>query len=203
MQLKFHTYKFKVYLIILFLTGSFFSIDIYSEEKISIDERPFLPIWCNHVQGFESDPRTIQFMNQIGEENWIHLHHYCYGLVQIFRSHRIGISLSERYSHLARAVDEISYVLRFASPTFAWRPELLTKRGLALLFMKKHHEASDDFKTAIKENANYWPPYGYLADLYLEQGKVDKAKSILKTGLEINPNAKGLKNRIATLEKNQ
>lgn len=200
---KFLSYNFMAHLAIIVFTGFFFSKNAYPEVKITIDERPFLPVWCNHVQGFESDPRTIQFMNRVGKENWIHLHHYCYGLVQIFRSHRIGITLEQRQFHLGQAVNEINYVLKNASTRFVWRPELFTKRGLAFLLKQDYRNAENSFEDAIKENAKYWPPYGYLADLYLEQGKTDKARSILETGLKVAPNAQGLKNRMVKLEKNQ
>lgn len=173
-------------------------------QKITPEEWPFMPAWCKYTQaGREStvspSPQAQVLIGQMGKEGWMAVHHYCWGLAQLYRSHGVGLSQTEREFFMKSAVKEIDYVLANSPRNFMLRPELLTKRGSIFLMLKEYVQAEVNLKTAIKEQASYWPPYGYLSDLYFEQGKVLEARTILEKGLKIAPNAKGLKARLAKL----
>lgn len=172
---------------------------------IQPEEWPFLPTWCRYTQdaGESISNPSIQaqgLISQLGKEGWSAIHHYCWGLVKVFRSYKIGITEEERHYWLSSAIGEIDYVLRNSPPNFVLRPELLTKRGHILLMLEKYVEAEKDLKAAIKEQTTYWPPYGYLSDVYLKQGKTGEARMTLEKGLKIAPDAKGLKNRMIQLK---
>lgn len=178
-------------------------------ETVKPEEWPFLPVWCRYTQAINPynqesvtnpSPNARVLIQQLGEQGWKALHHYCWGLAKIYRSHTIGITEQQRDFLLNSAIGEIDYVLVQSPKDFILRPELLTKQGSILLMLKKHQKAEDKLRSAIREKADYWPPYGYLADIYLEQGNPIKARSILENGLKIAPNAKGLKNRLKNLE---
>lgn len=174
-------------------------------QKITPEEWPFMPPWCKYTQaGREStvspSPQAQVLITQIGKEGWAAVHHYCWGLAQLYRSHGIDLSQTEREFFMKSAVEEIDYVLANAPRNFILRPELLTKRGSILLMLKEYVQAEVNLKTAIKEQATYWPAYGYLSDVYLKQGRIDDARSILAKGLKIAPHAKGLRNRMAQLK---
>lgn len=197
----------------LLICASLLATPLVSEGKRSRsthftpEEWPLLPTWCNYTRAGGEDEFNLSaeakiLVTKIGREGWSHLHHYCVALVNIFRSHNIGITEKERENWLKYAVGEIDYVLRNSPKNFILRSEILTKRGYVLIRLKRYAEAEKDLQTAIKEQPNYWPPYGYLADIYNEQNQIEKAKAILEHGLKISPNAKGLKDRLTKL-KNQ
>ncbi len=204
LSLKLKNRIFRISLLV-FLCLTMFSDNLWAYYQD--DEWPLLPTWCRYTQagasiGFTLQSKQVQdFISQVGEETWLHLHHYCNGLLRIHQSYGINITEPQRQATLERAVGEITYVIRNAPSNSIFRPELLTKRGQVYLRLKKYFEAERDLQTSIKEKPDYWPAYGYLSDLYLEQGKLDKARLILETGLKVAPDAKGLKNHIQQLNK--
>jgi tetratricopeptide (TPR) repeat protein len=182
----------------------------FSTSTVELDEWPFLPAWCRYTQtenpytpketAVSPSPKARELIAMVGMKGWKALHHYCWGLAKLHRSYKIGITEEQRKFLMGSAISEIDYVLRHSPSDFILRPELLTKRGSILLVFGKYAEAENNLKTAIKEQATYWPPYGYLSDVYLKQGRVDDARLILEKGLKIAPNAKGLRNRKAQLK---
>ena len=183
------------------------SAEYPNDSHIQPDEWPFLPTYCLHTLATgeslgSPSPQAQIIIAQIGMKAWTSIHHYCWGLAKIYRSHGIGLTTQERDFWLKDAISEFDYTLKHLSPNDSslLRPELLTKRGTILLKLKSYREAEENLRDAIKIKADYWPAYGYLSDLYIELGDIEKAKSILEGGLKISPNAKGLKIRIKNLE---
>jgi tetratricopeptide (TPR) repeat protein len=195
----------KIAIVIGLLIFSQSATSQFSTSKVEPDEWLFLPNWCKYTQAGKENAGSPSaqaqiLIAQIGKNGWIHLHHYCWGLAKLYRSHGIGLTEEQRKFLMSSAISEIDYVLRNSPSDFVLRPELLTKRGSIFLMLQRYTEAENDLKTAIKKQATYWPPYGYLSDVYLKQGRVDDARSILEKGLKIAPNAKGLKNRLVRLK---
>lgn len=205
----------KLFLIIILIifSGASAQDNLGLTVRIKKEEWPFLPVWCRYTQAaspykepenaVNPSPQAQILIQQIGKKGWEALHHYCYGLAKIYRSHTIGLTEQQRDFLLNDSIGEINYVLENSPADFILRPELLTKQGYVLLMLKKYREAEDKLRSAIRENPNYWPPYGYLADVYIEQNNMIKARSILENGLKIAPNAKGLKIRLANLNNHQ
>lgn len=179
--------------------------------SIKEEEWPFIPGWCDYTQyGRKKDfyinaPANIEFlMNKVGKKYWMHIHHYCMALVNIYRSHGANLDEYQRKAELSTAIGGIDYVLERIPKDSIIRPELLTKKGYVFLRLKNYFEAERTLRTAIdagKMIEVYWPAYGYLADVYLAQGKADKAREILQEGLKVAPNAKGLKIRLVAISR--
>lgn len=195
-------------LVIGFLAFSQKAASQFSTEHIEKNEWPFLPVWCRYTQVgpnpytrgeniVDPSPEARKLIAMLGKQGWSALHHYCWGLAKLHRSHRIGLAPKERTFLMKSAIDEIDYVIQHSPRNFVLRPEIITKRGYILLMLGQYVEAEENLKTAMKEQPTYWPPYGYLSDVYLKQGKTDEARAILQKGLKVAPNAKGLRNRMA------
>jgi|APTNR8051073442_1049403.scaffolds.fasta_scaffold03595_9 tetratricopeptide (TPR) repeat protein len=178
-----------------------------SSEYIKKEEWAFLPKWCQYtMDGPHSGTKQSKALfSQLGipEDKPVPLHHYCRALVSIFRSHAIGIKQTEREFHLQQAVHEIDFTFEWLPPNFSLSSEMLTKKGHALLMLNKYKQAEESLHEAIKQQPKYWPPYGYLSDVYLQQKQTEKAKAILRNGLKVAPDAKGLRNRLAKIEKSE
>ncbi len=50
------------------------------------------------------------------------------------------------------------------------------------------------------ECAKHWPPYAVMSDYYKKKGDLKNAREVLEKGLLASPDAKALKERLATLD---
>ena len=178
--------------------------------EIAPEEWPFLPTWCRYTQTDNPygpkesvnspSPKAQQLIDGIGREGYANLHHYCWGLAQLQRSHNTGLSQAQRQFLRQSAIRDIYYVLNNSPRNFVLRPELLTKTGLIFFMLGDYGKAERALTTAISEKPGYWPPYGYLSDVYVKQGRPDKARKVLQDGLRVAPGAKGLQTRLQALK---
>jgi tetratricopeptide (TPR) repeat protein len=168
-------------------------------------EVALLPRFCTFTQLFRD---KVPGGNNTAEvERWYaelgptfhHLHHYCWGLMKTNRATLLARSGQVRQFYLGDAIKEYDYVIERAPPTFVLLPEILMKRGMNLVQLKKGPVAVFDFKRAIELNPQYWPPYGQLADYYKDIGNHSEAREVLEEGLKNAPNAVGLTRRLAEL----
>ena len=194
---------------ILMLINIFFS-NTSKGYSIDDEEFAFIPEYCDYTQYGRlkelrhNPPKNIKpLIDKVGKENWEHIHHYCMALVNIYRSYKVGLVEYQRRGELFTAIGGIDYVLKNSSRDLVIRPELLTKKGYVFILLNEYSQAIEVLNAAIEEGKQrgvYWPSYSYLADAYLAQGQIDKAKAILEQGLKIAPNAKGLRKRLFSIE---
>lgn len=165
-----------------------------------------LPPYCPHTQiiskvygrqqaASKYDAQTKPFVDIYGSDFW-HLHHYCFGLVNVIRSYATPES---REFNLSKSIFQFDYVLKAISPNSMLRPELHLKRAQSLVLMKRGGEAVADFKKAIALKADYAPAYAYLSDYYKSSGEKNLALTTLEEGLTKVPSDRSLLKRYAEL----
>ena len=168
-------------------------------------EVAMLPRYCTYTQLFRDKVPGGNNMAEV--ERWYtelgptfnHLHHYCWGLMKTNRAILLARSGQVRQFYLGDAIKKYEYVIERAPPSFVLLPEILMKRGMNLVQLKKGPVAVFNFKQAIELNPQYWPPYGQLADYYKDTGNLTEARQVLEEGLKHSPNAVGLTRRLAEL----
>jgi tetratricopeptide (TPR) repeat protein len=174
----------------------------------TIAEMRLLPPYCpdtqiiSRVYGRQQAPskyddHTKPYVDLYGADFW-HLHHYCFGLVDVVRSYRI-FDRKERDGKLKKSISEFSYVLRGVSPNSILRPELHVKRAQSLILLGRGGEAVADFKQAMALKRDYAPAYASLSDYYKEAGKKDLALTTLEEGLTQSPGDRTLLRRYSSL----
>ena len=152
-----------------------------------------LPSYCA-VKVRDNNPQTTQvWINQMGRENWVHIHHYCGGLLALHKYY--GQNAYEQGRSLSGAVWEFDYVLKNTLPDFYLRPDFHYNRGRAFRLQGKTGPALTDFMKAIELSPGMPSASIELADLYKKQGKKDLAFNTVKKALESNPANKGLRRR--------
>ena len=167
-----------------------------------------LPPYCPHTQVISTeygrkqsagayDAKTKPFVDMYGSDFW-HLHHYCFGLVNVLRSYTSGDAKSREFN-LSRSIFQYDYVLKRITANSMLRPELHVKRAQSLVLMKRGGEAVGDFKKAISLKANYAPAYAYLSDYYKSSGDKNLALKTLEDGLSKVPSDRSLLKRYADL----
>jgi tetratricopeptide (TPR) repeat protein len=180
----------------------------YPENFMSFDPREvaLLPAYCKHSEyfrqkvpgGFDAEP-LARWRATIGP-SFIHIHHYCFGLLKTNRALFLTKTEQFRTFYLASSLQEYDYVLDRVPDDFVLKPEILTKRGESYVLLGKGPVGVLDFERAIELNPTYWPPYAQTSDYYKSVGNIGKARAVLEKGLEQSPDAQALKRRLAELE---
>lgn len=183
--------------------------DIKNDSRIpTLAEMRLLPPYCpdtqiiSRVYGRQQAPskhdaHTKIYVDLYGADFW-HLHHYCFGLVDVVRSYRI-FDKREREGKLKKSISEFDYVLRGIRPGSILRPELHAKRAQSLVLLGRGGEAVGDFKKAIALKPDYSFAYASLSDYYKETGKKELALRTLEEGLAQSPTERSLLRRYESL----
>lgn len=166
----------------------------FTEREISM-----LPDFCRHKLARDAqkevDPAdTARFQELLGR-TYLHLHHYCYGLVFTNRAKLARVTASERNSLLSQSIGEFDYTIRNSTVDFVLLPEMLTKKGENLLRLRRIQEGVSTLQSAIQTKPDYWPPYAVLSDYFKANGELDAARGWIEKGIAASPGAKALESR--------
>ena len=164
--------------------------------EMSKEEYQLLPAYC-HSQGnvepkfHNRDASEAKWSARLGQD-FLHIHHYCWGMVSIARSYRAGLPAGKRAFYLGRAIDDISFSLNRASPDLVLLPEMYTRIGEAFLGIRDDKNAEAAFRKAMEANPAYWPPYVWWSQRLLTQGKTREALVLAEEGRKNAPGSKAL-----------
>jgi tetratricopeptide (TPR) repeat protein len=169
---------------------------------------PLLPPYCKYTQLYRAavpganNPAEIERWRAImgGEENFSHLHHYCWALENTNRGLYSERTKLERDRRLAESLGDFDYVIRSVKPDFVLLPEILTKKGENLIRLERGAEALQDLLRAIELKPDYWPSYAAISDHFKQLGDTATARSWVEKGLTMSPDANALKRRLNELD---
>ena len=177
----------------------------YPEDVNALDPREIalLPKYCAYTQRFrtivpggDNETAKTEWEAIFGAETFHHMHHYCLGLMKTNRAVLLSRDPAVRRFYLSDSIIEFDYVLLRAPSDFVLLPEILTKKAQNLVLLGKGPAAVLEFLRAIETKKDYWPPYAYLSDYYVESGDRKKATDTLKEGLSHVPRATALQRRL-------
>jgi tetratricopeptide (TPR) repeat protein len=167
-----------------------------------------LPPYCKYTQLYRDkvagadDATQIQhWINTMGLRNYLHMHHFCWGLENTNRALYFSGSKLERDRELAASVGEFDYVIDRVAPDFVLLPEILARRGENLLRLGNGPRGLLDLTRAIELKPDHWPPYAALSDYYKSLGDFGSAREWAEKGLAAAPGTKALQRRLAELDK--
>jgi hypothetical protein len=150
------------------------------------------------VPGGEDQAVTDRWYAYLGP-TFVHMHHYCWGLMKTNRATLLARDATTRNFYLQDAIKEFDYVIEHAPDDFLPLPEILTKRAENWRRLGKSSVGVLDLERAISLKPDYWPPYAELSDHFKSTGEIDKARSTLEMGLAKSPDATALKRRLTEL----
>ena len=169
-------------------------------------EQAMLPSYCRYSQVYRdalpggNNPAEIERWKQVmGAGNFIHIHHYCHGLVYTNRALYFLRTTHDREQALRSSIGEFDYVIQRVRGDFSLLPEILTKRGENLMRLRRTPEAIGTLFRAIEVKVDYWPPYAALSDYYKDAGDIKTAREWLTKGLAASPEATALEKRLRAL----
>jgi tetratricopeptide (TPR) repeat protein len=165
-----------------------------------------LPSYCRYTQDFinrfpggDRAAEQERWKASLGQ-TFIHMHHYCYGLMDVNRAALLSNDERESRFNLSNSVLEFEYVIERAPLDFPMLPEILTKKGESLLKLNRDGEAMLQFERAVKIKPDYEPAYAAASDFYKDSRQLAKAREWLQKGLSAAPNSKTLRRRLAELD---
>jgi tetratricopeptide (TPR) repeat protein len=82
-------------------------------------------------------------------------------------------------------------------------PVLYNLMGRLYLSLREKARAEDTFKSALRVNPDFMPPYYALARIYLSEGKADQAIAQYEAALEANPKQSGAHMLLAVIYDSQ
>lgn len=150
-----------------------------------------LPAYCA-ARLEKAGPEAFARWSEIIGPNFIHIHHYCFGL----HKRRLAMQESdpaERRRLLRSAIGEIAYVESHAVGDIPFYAEIYTVRGKMHLMLGEKIEAATYFKRAIVRDPRHGPAYGALARMFKDQGRVDQARRVITEGLRVAPDSPSLR----------
>ena len=168
-----------------------------SPDRATVSEMLMLPKFCQ--LRFKYGPEGKQFKkwkNILGPE-YIHIHHYCEGLVDLMR-----LNKNEKHWQgvLNSAKSNFNYVLdRVQNPKFVLLPDLYYRLAIVATEGNNPSEAASFANKSIQAKKNYLNPYLLLSDTYLELGNKEQAKQTLLQAQKYHPNSKRLSAQLKKL----
>src|SRR5687767_2163609 len=126
-------------------------------------EVAMLPQYCIYTQLFRDnipggqDPEEIKRWTAIMGRAFVHLHHYCWGLMKTNRALLLVRTQRFREYYLRESLEEFDYVINRAPPDFRLLPEIMTKKGENLMRLGRTRAGLDEFERAIALKPDYWP----------------------------------------------
>lgn len=167
--------------------------------NITQEELALLPKYCSYTQGFQygiklggdNHPAAQQWSATIGP-TFMHLHHYCWALVELNRAHRSNTPAVTRSGLRNSALGNLWYVVERSENDFVLLPEIYTWIGKTELLLNQPLKASAAFEKSRSQKPDYWPAYYHWAEYLYSKGKNKEALNITNEGIKHSPESKAL-----------
>lgn len=168
---------------------------------VTKEQYRLLPPYCQnqeHVAPLLYQPTAEgEWRRRLGRD-YLHIHHYCWGLVHLLNAYKLGITSGKGRFQFEEAVDDFQFSInatlthRGSSPGTALLPEMYTKMGEAQLALRDYQNAEAAFRSAWELNPSYAPPYVWWAQFLFKHGKTNEALAIAEEGIKNAPGSKSL-----------
>lgn len=187
--------------LIVILFGSFLATQVEALEMTK-EEYQLLPTYCknqgNVTSRYFKPDNEAEWRNRLGKD-FMHIHHYCWGLVSLARAYKAGQTDAERKHRFGEAIQDFFFSIERTTPEFVLLPEMYSKAGQAYLGLQDEKNAEIAFKKAWEANPEYWPAYLWWAQRLMKQGKRHEALVVAEEGLKNSPGCKPLERLIAEM----
>jgi Putative Zn-dependent protease, contains TPR repeats len=180
----------------------FYSHYAVANPGITKEEYRVLPSYCRN-QGLVAqslyNPDNAEAWKQALGPVYNHIHHLCWGLVNMMRAYKLGTSSSHGTNQLHQAIDNFIYTLERTQKDSPVRFELLTKMGEAYVGLKQYRKAEDAFEQVLAEKPDHEPTYIWWVQFLVKNGNTREALVIAERGKKNIPNSKALDKLIANI----
>jgi len=153
--------------------------DSYTHQEIdNLVQLGKLPDYCSYmgVGRKKHTPLGKKYRKTFGPD-WIHMHHYCWALVDSQRGYD------------GQAIDNLNYVLRNSRSDFKLRPMVLKQKARILMINNNLSAAAPVYSELIKVKPDDEEGYLGLAEIFLSKGDKNTAREVVELGLKNIPDS--------------
>lgn len=153
------------------------------------DVKPYewrlLPPACLYVEGAprRRSPEARQLY--ANDPSWVYMHHYCWAIVQTFRTYKNTVPPQLTQQYLNAAVTNLNFTIARTAPGFPFRPDMFVRKANLLARLGNFIEAGDAARQLIAESPTLAEGYFALADVQARAGRRDLARQTLAKGDEV------------------
>lgn len=157
-----------------------------SNETTSFTERDFAlyPQFCRARIAREPQALVDYWTQQLGPKNFIHIHHFCFGLKAMNLAYA-SLGDKGRREFMANAVvGNFNYILEHTERTFFMRPEALLNLGRGYQLRQQYDIARRKYEEALKYNPKLADAWVAMSDMFYQLGQKREAMYILEKASE-------------------
>jgi tetratricopeptide (TPR) repeat protein len=171
-----------------------------ANEVVSWSDEDFAmyPNYCT-AKLLDSPPELVALWKSRFKGNYLHMHHYCFGLKAMSLAYS-NYSNKQRRMEFARAVvQNFEYIMSHTTVDFYMRPEALVNMGRGYQLLGQPLDAKKRFEQALRMRPDLVEAWVALSDLFYENGDKKGALTVLESAQEkVGDNPK-IKLRIESL----
>ncbi len=155
-----------------------------SDPRVTKNEWLLLPPACMYVEGAPAHGSDMARRLRAHDQTWVHMHHYCWAIVQTFRTYRHRVDRELAREYVKAAIANLDYVIDRSQPGFGLRADMFVRKAALLARLGRHIEAADTARQLIAEAPELPEGYVALADAQLKAGRPEQARDTLAHGDE-------------------
>lgn len=159
------------------------------------------PPYCNAKLNDRAKDQELFWKQRLGPENFLHIHHFCFGLKALTMAYASFNDVPTRNSLANGVITNFNYILKHTQRDFFMRGDAMLNLGRGYLLLKEYSDARDMFEAALKFNPDMVDAWVALSDLYFQTGKKEDALRTLEEAVERVGEHKKISLRIEELKK--
>jgi len=153
-----------------------------SNPGVTPNEWRLLPEGCLYAEfGPEFRSPTARRLRE-ADKTWVAMHHYCWAIVQEFRTFRSSMPPSDARLILAAAIHNLDYVIVRSKPGFIYRADMFVRKARMQARRGELIQAADTARLLIAESPTLPEGYIALADVQIRAGQLKQARETLARG---------------------
>jgi tetratricopeptide (TPR) repeat protein len=148
------------------------------------DDFALYPAYCRVKLTGESAQEVEYWKKYFGFDNYIHMHHYCFGLKAMTLAYANFGDRKRRSAFALDVIRNMNYILNATRKDFFMRPDALINLGRGYLLMSEGDKARKAFEDALKLRPDSVDAWVALSDLYHDAGQRKQALAVLEEALK-------------------
>lgn len=159
------------------------------------------PPYCSAKLNDRAKDLEQIWKKRLGPENFLHIHHFCFGLKALTMAYASFNDVPTRRSLANDAINNFNYILAHTQRDFFMRGDAMVNLGRGYMLQQEYGDARDMFEAALKFNPDMVDAWVALSDLYFQTGKKEDALRTLEEAIERVGEHKKISLRIEELKK--